>query len=129
MKNPYRGKALYYRLFFMITILIGIGIFSALFVSSIVKKGYELESEQKINLYSDFIESRLSAYDKVDTIIENALNNELILMANYLFTEKAQFSDVYFEEIVVEFGVTTIAWVNNLGVTIAASDPDRKSVV
>ena len=123
MKNPYRGKALYYRLFFMITILIGIGIFSALFVSSIVKKGYELESEQKINLYSDFIESRLSAYDKVDTIIENALNNELILMANYLFTEKAQFSDVYFEEIVEEFGVTTIAWVNNLGVTIAASDP------
>lgn len=123
MKNPYKGKALYYRLLILFLVIVALGFLGALITSRVVHRNYELESEQKIDLYSDFIESRLTAYDRVDTFIEKSVENEIRIMASYLLTRKNQFSDVYFESKVIEFKVTTIAWVNDLGQTIAASQP------
>lgn len=123
MKNPYRGKGLYYRLALLILIIIGLGVFSAFFITSIIRGGYEQESEQKIELYSGFIESRLSAYDRIDTFIESLIDNEIQVMANLLLSEKSQFSDLYFQNKVEELGITTLAWVNDSGQTQAASLP------
>lgn len=123
MKNPYKGKAFYYRLTSLVLAIILVGIFGAFFVSDIVKRGYELESNQKIDLYSDFIESRLTAYDRVDAFIEKAVDTELRVMASYLLSEKAQFTDAYLASKVSEFEVSSIAWVNPQGETTAASDP------
>lgn len=123
MKNPYKGKAFYYRLTSLVLAIILVGIFGVFFVSDIVKRGYEQESDQKIDLYSDFIESRLTAYDRVASSIEKAVDTELRAMASYLLSEKAQFTDAYLASKVSEFEVSSIAWVNPQGETTAASDP------
>ena len=123
MKNPYKGKALYYRLLILTLVVISLGFFGAFITSEVVYRGYEIESEQKIDLYSDFIESRLTAYDRVDTFIEKSVENEIRTMASYLLSEKHLFSDAYFIDKVIDYNVTTIAWVNDQGQTQAASDP------
>lgn len=123
MKNPYRGKALYVRLSILVLIIIGLGLTSAFVIANIIKRGYEQESKQKIELYSEFIESRLTAYDRADTFIEGLVENELLVMANLLLSEKTLFSDTYFQDKVLEYKVTTIAWVDDQGQTLAASDP------
>ncbi len=123
MKNPYRGKSLYVRLSILVSIIIGLGLTSAFVIANIIKRGYEQESQQKIELYSEFIESRLTAYDRANTFIEGLVENELLVMANLLLSEKTLFSDAYFQDKVLEYKVTTIAWVDDQGQTLAASDP------
>ena len=123
MKNPYKGKSLYIRLTLLTLAIIIVGLFSTLLVRNLVIRGYQVESNQKIELYSEFIESRLTAYDRVDSLIEKAVDNEIVVIANLLLKEKDQFSDSYFENKLDEYGITTLAWVNDLGQTIAASDP------
>lgn len=123
MKNPYKGKSLYIRLTLLTLAIIIVGLFSTLLVRNLVIRGYQVESNQKIELYSEFIESRLTAYDRVDSLIEKAVDNEIVVIANLLLKEKDQFSDSYFENKLDEYGITSLAWVNDLGQTIAASDP------
>ena len=123
MKNPYTGSALYLRLFILTLVILISGFFSTVLVRNIVIQGYLYESRQKVEMYSEFIESRLIAYDRVDSFIENLLNQEIRMLATLLLNEKANFSDAYFAQKLVEYNVSTIAWVNDSGQTIAASDP------